>query len=155
MFQPTEAATAGGKRLLRLSDGWLVECGLMSSLLVGPGPTTPGRHETSICDAVRGGYTHSQYEFKAFVAVGPKIPGIGPPTRTSGVHPVGKPVGCCGHPVHRNPLQHRPRYLVSGGEEPRVNGGLTLLGGIAVGMMAGLEGRSDAAWDGRLGRRCS
>lgn len=52
----------------------------MSSLLVGRGPTTPDRHETS----VRGRrYTHTGYEFKAFVIAGQEIPKIGRPARMS------------------------------------------------------------------------
>lgn len=56
----------------------------MSSLLVGRGPTTPDRHETSVRDAVRvRRYTHTGYEFKAFVIAGQEIPKIGRPARMS------------------------------------------------------------------------
>jgi len=43
MGQPTEAVTEGAMRRLWLSDGWLVDRGFMSSLVVEGSPTTPGR----------------------------------------------------------------------------------------------------------------
>jgi hypothetical protein len=48
MCQPIEAVTEGAVRRLWLSDGWLLDRGFMSSLVVEGGPTTPGRHASAL-----------------------------------------------------------------------------------------------------------